>query len=141
MAKFGFRCALAAAAFGACVPATALAAENSFTLHIRAEVQPYCQVWADSADASIALVDGRAELGGVREVCNTPFGYKVQANFVNLTGGTVNADGETAPVDANGEASFTYGQAQAQTRRWNLSDATTADAGMPVYMRVMISPI
>ena len=142
MAKFGYRLALAAAVLGASVPATAFAAENNtITLHISAQVKPFCRIWADNTDAAIALVDGRADLGGVREVCNTRSGYKVQANFMNLTGGTVNADGETAAVDANGEASFSYGWAQAQTRRWNLSDAIAVDAAMPVYMRVTIMPI
>lgn len=113
---------------------------DTIRLHLRAEVAPFCKIWFDGSD-EINVIDGKAEIGNVREVCNTRYGYNIKASFINLNAGTLTAGTESAAIDGFGLAEFNYGQAGANTRFWRLSDATPAVPASPVYMQVVISPI
>jgi len=138
---FGISAGLLAVS-AAAYPAAAVAAPNdTIALRLRANVAPFCKIWFDNANESINIVNGSADIGSVREVCNTRFGYTIQANFVNLNTGTLNAGGETTAVDNMGMAKFNYGEAGANTRVWRLSDASPVATASPVYMQVVISPI
>lgn len=138
---FGMFAGLLAASMAA-YPAAAVASPNdTINLRLRANVAPFCKIWFDNANESINIVNGSADIGSVREVCNTHFGYTIQANFVNLNIGTLNAGGDTAAVDNMGMAKFNYGEAGANTRFWRLSDASPVAPASPVYMQVVISPI
>lgn len=130
--------ALAAGAMG-----TAANAADSATLviHLHAEVAPFCRLYSAANDSPVQIVDGQAQLGQVREVCNMASGYVVHADFTNLSGGSVAAGAETAAVDAGGSARFSYDEARAQTRQWSLVDAQQVQPGLPVYLRLSISPI
>ena len=140
MAKLNLVRALALFTVAACAPTSASAHGGSHTVNLRAEVQLHCQVGSDSVDTAIELVDGRADLGDVREICNSPSGYQLLVKLVNLDGGTLSADGEEVAVDATGEAIFTSREAQMRTRHWVLNGASTIDSAMPAYMRVSIVP-
>jgi hypothetical protein len=113
---------------------------DSIRLHLRAEVAPFCKIWVDGSD-TINVVDGKADIGNVREVCNTRYGYNITANFLNLNTGTLTAGAESTAIDGLGLAQFSYGEAGANTRFWRLSDATLVAPASPVYMQVVISPI
>jgi hypothetical protein len=132
-------CLLAAAAMAA-IPSQASAAPSRLVIYLRADVAPFCRVWAPDDTDAVRLVDGQAALGQVREVCNTAGGYVLRADFSNLSGGSVVAGSETASVDENGSASFTYGEARAQTRNWQLTGAQEVVPNAPVYLRLSISP-
>lgn len=138
---FGMFAGLMAASVAA-YPVAAVASPNdTIALRLRANVAPFCKIWFDNGNESINIVNGSADIGSVREVCNTRFGYTIQANFVNLNTGTLNAGGDTAAVDNMGMAKFNYGEAGANTRFWRLSDASPVAPASPVYMQVVISPI
>ena len=121
------------------VPAEAARVDASAGLRVAASVVPFCQL---SVAHSVAteLVDGRAEIGMVREVCNTAAGYEVRADFTNLAGGTVTAGSDSMAVDALGNARFTYAEARHQRRLWRLRDACARQDG-PVVVRLSITPL
>lgn len=123
--------------------ATAANAADSATLviHLHAEGMPFCRLYSTVNDSAVEIVDGQAQLGQVREVCNLASGYVVHADFTNLSGGSVTAGTETAQVDANGNARFSYDEARAQTRQWTLVNAQEVQSSQPVYLRLSISPI
>jgi type 1 fimbria pilin len=112
---------------------------NEIRLRLRAEVAPFCKIWVEGTD-SINVVDGKADIGNVREVCNTQ-GYSITANFSNLNAGTLSADADSTNIDILGLAQFTYGEAGSNTRFWRLSDATPVEPTSPVFMQVVISPL
>lgn len=140
MKRLGFSLlsALAVAAFAS--PANA-ADSARLVIRLHAEVAPFCRLYSAVSDDAVQIVNGEAELGQVREVCNLASGYIVRADFSNLSGGSVAAGGETAAVDSSGSARFVYGEARAQTRQWALIDAQQVHPDAPVYLRLSISPI
>lgn len=130
---------LTAALFaGFSVPAYASNGDE-IRLHLRADVAPFCKIWVDGSDM-INVVEGKADIGNVREVCNTQ-GYNITANFSNLNAGTLTAGAESTAIDGFGLAQFTYDEAGSNTRFWRLSDATPVAPASPVFMQVVISPI
>jgi hypothetical protein len=134
-------CLLTALAAGTLGTSANAADSATLVIHIHAEVAPFCRLYTAANDSAVQIVDGQAELGQVREVCNMASGYVVRADFSNLSGGSVAAGGETATVDASGSVRFSYDEARAQTRQWALLDAQQVQPGLPVYLRLSISPI
>ena len=122
---------------------TAANAADSSTLTIRlhADGAPFCRLYSTAEGGAVEIVDGQAQLGQVREVCNLSSGYVVHVDFTNLSGGSVTAGTETAVVDANGNARFSYDEARAQMRQWALNNAREVQPDLPVYLRLSISPI
>jgi len=135
----GIRLLAAAVIAVASSPASAEAPAR-LVIYLHADVAPFCRVWAAESENAVQLNNGQAALGTVREICNTA-GYVIRADFSNLNGGTVIAGGETAAVDAQGSARFTYGEARSQTRNWQLSGAQQVQPAAPVYLRLSISPL
>lgn len=121
------------------VPAAAAGPDESAGLKVAAAAAPFCRLSADFP-ASVQLIDGRAELGSVRELCNTSAGYEVRADFTNLSGGTVTAGSDSAALDRLGRASFRHTEARHQRRAWRLSKAVVRDGG-PVVVRLSIAPL
>jgi hypothetical protein len=78
-------------------------------------VEPFCRLWTEAAEEPIQFNGADAQLGSVREVCNTSGGYTVRAAFTNVSDGSVVADGETADVAEDGTASFRYGRGRCAT--------------------------
>jgi hypothetical protein len=113
----------------------------TLVIHLHAEGAPFCRLYSPDNGAALDIVDGAAQLGPVRQVCNLAGGYTVRADFSNLSGGTVAAGAEAASIDANGSARFTYGEARAKTNAWTLTQAQKLQADLPVYVRLSISPI
>ena len=130
--------ALATAAMSSAAQASESA---TLVIHLRAEGAPFCRLYSPQNDAALDIVNGAAQLGPVREVCNLAGGYTVRADFTNLSGGSVASGAEAATIDANGSASFTYGEARAKTNAWTLTQAHKVQADEPVYVRLSISPI
>lgn len=125
---------------GLAAPAAAAGADASADLRIAATVEPFCRLTADHPD-QLQLVDGRAEIGSVRELCNTAAGYEVRAHFSNLASGTVNAGSDSAVIDPRGGATFSSGEARHQRRIWSLRDAVLRDSGEMVMVRLSITPL
>jgi hypothetical protein len=130
--------ALATVAMGSAANATDSA---TLVLHLHAEGAPFCRLYSPANDSAVDIVDGEAQLGPVREVCNLAGGYTVRADFTNLSGGSVASGAETATIDASGTVRFSYGEARAKTSNWALTHAQKVQAGEPVYLRLSISPI
>jgi hypothetical protein len=125
--------ALAASGVAEARPAT-------LALNLQAEVVPFCRIEQSNPDSPLMFFGGRAEIGAVRETCNTRSGYTVRAEVLNVTSGTVVAGDETAEIGPNGGASFSYGEARRQQRMWYLTNARKAVADGPSYVRLSISP-
>lgn len=125
---------------GLAAPAAASGADASANLTIAARVEPFCRLTAEHPD-QLQLIDGRAEIGSVREVCNTAAGYEVRAHFSNLAGGTVTAGSDSAVVDPLGGATFSFGEARHQRRLWSLRNAVLRQHGGPVMVRLSITPL
>ena len=140
MKRLGFYM-VSALAIGTVGSAANAADSATLTIHLHAEGAPFCRLYTAVNDSDVQIVDGQAQLGQVREVCNLASGYVVHADFTNLSGGSVAAGTETAAVDANGSARFSYDEARAQTRQWALLNAQEVQPGLPVYLRLSISPI
>jgi hypothetical protein len=80
-------------------------------------------------------------LGAVREICNTPGGYNVDVQLINVSSGTLLHGGEVQALDQNGRALIRSQTARSRTSQWRLTQATLKQADAPVYLRVSISPI
>lgn len=114
---------------------------GSFGVQIRATVPLFCRVRASfDTVTAVDFVAGDLDLGAVDEVCNNGSGYKVSAQFLNVSSGELNVDGISNPI-VFGEASYSNPSAAKRTRFWRLSNMNLAYAGQPVRIRVSISPI
>lgn len=125
----------------ACLWAGPAMASDSVSFRIRAEVAPFCRLWAEQdPSASIRLDGAQAQLGAVREVCNMAGGYVVRARFSGLSSASVMAGDDVRALDADGTVSFRNHEAGARTRAWRLADAR-GDENAPITMRLTISPL
>ena len=129
---------VALAGFGA-VPAAGAGSDASAELHVVANVEPFCRLSAEHAD-HLQIVDGHADIGAVRELCNSAAGYEVRADFTNIDAGTVTAGSDSATLDSFGGAIFRTGEARHQRRHWTLGDAVLRAHG-PVLVRLSIMPL
>ncbi|MEN5362281.1 hypothetical protein [Brevundimonas intermedia] len=113
----------------------------SFGVHIRATVPLFCRVRATFDSIPItAFVAGDLDLGAVDEVCNNGSGYKVSAQFLNVSSGALNVDGVSNLI-VSGETSYSHPTAAKRTRFWRLSNMSLSQPEQPVRIRVSISPI
>lgn len=114
---------------------------SSIGINIRAVVQPFCRIQSELGDAPTSLIDGVGELGMVREVCNTPGGYNVDVQLVNVASGLLFHGSESQTLDADGRARLFWGSARVRSAPWRLTQASLTQQDAPVYLRVSISPI
>ena len=121
-------------------PCTALAGSASVTIAINAHVDTFCQINAPQ-QSQINIVNGQADIGTVREICNTPSGYNVSAQFSNLSGGQLNVAGLGYAIDSTGLSVRHSNQAHVQSVDWQLTNAQLSQPGAPVVMQVTITPI
>jgi len=112
----------------------------SFGVHIRATVPLFCRVRATFDDMPITAVSHDLDLGAVDEVCNNGSGYKVSAQFLNVSSGELNVDGVSNAI-VSGETSYSHPSAAKRTRLWRLSNMSLSQPDQPVRIRVSISPI
>ena len=114
---------------------------ESFGINLRATVPLFCRVRASFDTVAMDQLAGQdLELGAVDEVCNNGAGYKVSAQFYNLTSGELRVDGVPSQI-LSGEASYSNPQAARRTRYWSLTNMSLASADQPIRVRVSISPI
>ncbi len=120
------------------IPAEAVATSE---IHITlvAHVDVFCRISQTGSDV-VNLQNGAADIGAVSEICNTPSGYDVRAQFVNLSGGQLNVAGTDYPIDATGIATRGSDHPDSQTLNWRLADAHLTAPGRKVVMRLTISP-
>jgi hypothetical protein len=132
---------LAIAGVGALLaPAAAQAADQETTFRILAVVQPFCRITVASGENGAEAVNGRADFGPVRELCNTPGGYVVRAQFRNLNQGSLVAGESRLPIAADGSVEFTSEMARLRVRNWSVVDLAE-QTDQRVYLRVSISPL
>lgn len=133
---------LTSVALFAAVPAAAAAqtSDNERVVRISARVQTFCRISHQLGDGAAEIVAGEARLGPVRELCNSPRGYQVRAQFLNLTSGTLFTGDESFPVADNGVVEFGSLEARSRIREWRVIDADMGEP-RPIYLRVSISPI
>lgn len=124
----------------AAAPAVAHVADNERVVRITARVQPFCRITHQLGDGAAALIDGQADLGQVRELCNVARGYQVRAQFLNLTSGSLMTGDEAFPVAADGLVEFGSPTARSRVRNWRVVNAAQ-DAPSQIYLRVSISPL
>jgi hypothetical protein len=110
-------------------------------LHLQANVDPFCRVWSENDEQALQFDGDQADLGAVREVCNTAGGYRLKASFTNLSEGSIIAGSDTAVVDPAGTATFAYREARVHNRAWQLISAKRISPDAPVYLRLSISPL
>lgn len=114
---------------------------GSFGVQIRATVPLFCRVHATFDTVPTGkFVAGDLDLGAVDEICNNGSGYKVSAQFLNVSSGELSVDGVSNPI-VSGEASYSNPTADRRTRFWRLSNMNLAQSDQPVRIRVSISPI
>jgi len=125
--------------FLALAPATAPANANAdLMINLSANVDIFCHIYPP-ADSEVHVQDGRATIGQVREICNTPNGYDVATSFTNLSSGELDVGGGAYSI-SNGFSTRTSLAPAAQTLTWQLANVTLAQAEAPVVMRVVITP-
>jgi len=133
---------LAGCLFGLIAASPALAVDQSangdFTL--TAQVESFCRLSYENT-APVAIANGAAALGQVREVCNSGNGYVVHGAFSNLREANVRAGTDVAAVQQDGTFDFARSMARKQATDWQISDAAVIDANAPVYMTLTISPL
>ncbi len=115
--------------------------EASVSIQLRAVVQPFCRIQSELGDEPTYLIDGSADLGLVKEVCNTPGGYNLDVQMINVSSGTIQTGESTQALDPNGRAHIFWGQARSRTASWRLAQAALQQDDMPIYLRVSISPV
>jgi hypothetical protein len=84
------------------------------------------------------LVAGGADIGSIREVCNTVGGAQVTAHISNLNGGTLQVGGRKVAVRPNGEVDLPADRSDAATADWRLVDAKPTDPNAPVTVELLI---
>lgn len=112
----GAACGLAFAAMPATAVAPAVEMSSSYTIGIRGFVPVICRA---SLDATIASTQpGVQRLGSLREFCNSPNGYRVQANYsANLANAKLVIDGIAVPLSADGSVLVSSSDRAAITTR------------------------
>jgi hypothetical protein len=128
---------LAAAATALVGLASPAFSEGVSRIDIVAVVPAYCQIGSPSAP-TLSLVDGSAEIGAVREVCNTSGGSQVTAHFSNLSTGTLQVGGQSVAIQ-NGEAVLSTDKPEVQTADWRLANAQPVDPNAPVTVELSIT--
>lgn len=121
-------------------PGIAAERNASTDLMLAARIEPFCRLTAEPS-VQLRLIEGRAEIGAVSEMCNAAAGYQVRAEFTNLGGGTVTAGADSAVVDPSGAASFSYDRARRQDRMWALRNAVLRQNDAPIIVRMSITPL
>jgi hypothetical protein len=114
-------------------------ASSSVIFQITAHVDTFCRI-STPDELPITLVNGTAQIGMVHEICNTPNGYDVMANFSNLSGGELNVAGQNYPIDNDGHTVRSSTNPDIRDQNWQLADAIQVMPNTPVVMRVTISP-
>lgn len=135
-ASIGVFCVLAS-----CPSIASAQDSNSVSIEIRAVVQPFCRIQSEMGDRPGFLVNGTVELGAVRELCNTPGGYNVNVQLTNVSSGVLTYGSEIKTLDAEGSASIRWGMPRSRIASWKLTEASLRQTGLPVYLRVSISPV
>jgi hypothetical protein len=107
------------------------------SIQIVAIAPAVCRI-ASSALRSPALVGGRADIGSIRQACNTVGGAEVTAHISNLNGGTLQVGGQNIAIKPNGEVVLPAGGPDAATADWRLVNAKPADPGAPVTVELLI---
>lgn len=123
-------------AVSAALATPAAAAGNDTGFFLQANVDTFCRLSLGEAS-----VDDDGSVGSVRETCNTPGGYVVEASFDNLKSGTVQADQDEAALDDGGQVRFTSDQARRRTRLWSVLGGVRANPAQPVVVRFSITPL
>lgn len=124
------------------MPAAAMAADGSSVgIYLRADVRPFCRIQSELGESPALFIDGAAELGSVREVCNTPGGYNIDVQLINVASGTLVHGADVQTLDSDGHARIQWGTARARTAPWRLTQAALRQEDAPIYLRVSISPI
>lgn len=97
----GAACGLAFLTIPAVAVAPAVDMSSSYTIGIRGFVPVICRVSLDAATA--ATQPGVQRLGALKEFCNSPNGYRVQANYsANLAQAKLLIDGVPVPLQKDG---------------------------------------
>lgn len=136
LASIGVFCAMAA------TPGTASAKDgSSVSIEIRAVVQPFCRIQSELGERPGFLINGEVELGAVRELCNTPGGYNVNVQLINISSGLLTYGSDSQTLDSDGRTRIQWGMPRSRTASWRLTEASLVQSDMPVYLRVSISPI
>lgn len=136
LATIGVFCAMTAA------PSAASAQDgSSVSIEIRAVVQPFCRIQSELGESPRLLIDGAVELGAVRELCNTPGGYNVNVQLINVSSGLLTYGSDSQTLDSGGRTRIQWGMPRSRTAPWRLTQASLLQSDMPVYLRVSISPI
>lgn len=136
LASIGVICAMAAA------PGVASAQDgSSVSIEIRAVVQPFCRIQSELGERPGFLIDGTVELGAVRELCNTPGGYNVNVQLINVSSGLLTYGSDSQALDSDGRTRIQWGMPRSRTAPWRLTQASLFQSDRPVYLRVSISPM
>jgi len=130
---------LVAAAVTAVAPVVARAEpENQAAIGLHIQVQSFCQVVAPT-EAPLTFNNGAADIGVIKQVCNSPRGSITRATFSNVSGGTLVIGSDVFAVDASGAVQFATPGAHVDQQTWSLSDVTLQDNSQPVQMTVKIT--
>jgi hypothetical protein len=114
-------------------------ADSSIDVQIVAHVDVFCRVSAPESQ-EISLQAGKADLGVIDEVCNTPGGYDVRTSFSNVNGGNLQVDGANYAIDNLGDTSRSVTEARAQSLHWRVNGASMVASETPVVMHITIAP-
>ena len=128
---------LAAAATALVGLASPAFSEGMSRIDIVAVVPAYCQI-GSPADPTLNLVDGSADIGAVREVCNTSGGSQVTAHFSNLSTGTLQVGGQSVAI-TNGEVILSTDRPEVEMADWRLANAQPVDPNAPVTVELSIT--
>ena len=105
------------------------------SIQIVAIAPAYCR-FASPASHPPTLIGGRADIGSLRQVCNTVDGAQVTAHISNLNGGTLQLDGQNVAIKPDGEVTLPAGRPD--TADWRLVGAKPADPNAPVTVELLI---
>jgi hypothetical protein len=105
------------------------------SIQIVAIAPAYCRI---GSIHPTTLVGGGADIGSVRQVCNTVGGAQVTAHISNLNGGTLQVGGRNIAVKPNGEVELPADRPDAATADWRLVNANPADPNAPVTVELLI---
>lgn len=112
----GIACGLAFGAMPATAVAPAVDLSNSYTIGIRGFVPVICR--ASLSASTAATQAGVQRLGSLTEFCNSPNGYRVQAQYSpNLANAKLLIDGTAVPLSADGSVLVSSSDRAAITTR------------------------
>jgi hypothetical protein len=132
---------VAASALAALPSAASARDGSSVSITIRTVVQPFCRIQSELGEAPASLVEGATELGTVREMCNTPGGYNVDVQLMNVASGQLVHGDQSQALDGDGRVRLFWGGPRVRSTPWRLTQASLKQQDAPVYLRVSISPL